>query len=193
MQEPDKLRQDLVFSEQLQGHQLRFHTTWGLFSPRGVDAGSRLLIDQLEVGPEAVCLDLGCGWGPIGLTLARLAPRGQVHLVDKDFVAVEYARTNAQANQLDNCQIYLSNGFSHVTADRFDLVVSNLPAKVGNEMLGFIMHDAWQRLAPGGHFCVVTIAGLREYIKRNFREIFGNYRKVKQSRGYAVSLAVKEG
>ena len=193
MEKPDTLRRDLVVTETLRGRDLRFNTTWGLFSPRGLDAGSRLLIEQLEVAPEAVCLDLGCGWGPIGLTLACLAPRGQIHLVDKDFVAVQYARANARANGLDNCQVYLSNGFSHVTVDRLDLVVSNLPAKVGNEMLWLIMHDAWERLVPGGRFYVVTIAGLRDYIKRNFREIYGNYRKVKQGRGYAVSLAVKEG
>ena len=87
-----KLRQDIVFTETLRGHCLTFHSTWGLFNPKGVDAGSRLLLERIEVPEDATCLDLGCGCGTIGLTLARLAPRGRVHLVDRDFVAVDYAR-----------------------------------------------------------------------------------------------------
>lgn len=188
-----KLREDLVFSATLRGHCLTFHTTWGVFNPKSVDAGSRLLVEHLEVAQDATCLDLGCGYGPVGLTLACLAPRGQVHLVDRDFVAVEYARQNAQRNGLGHCQVYLSNAFSHVPANlRFDLVASNLPAKVGNEMLTLILSDTWHRLNPGGYFYVVTVAGLKDYIKRNFRTVFGNYEKIRQGGTYTVARAVKE-
>ena len=114
-------------------------------------------------------------------------------MVDKDFVAVDYAQKNADLNGLKNCHIYLSNGLNHVPEDlRFDRVVSNLPAKVGNELLSLFLHDARTRLLPGGRLYVVTIAGLKNYIKRNFREIFGNYDKVKQRGTYLVSMAVKE-
>ena len=86
----------------------------------------------------------------------------------------------------------LSNGFGQVPALRFDTVVSNLPAKAGNEMLSIILHEARDHLREGGRFYVVTISGLKGYIKRNFREIFGNYKKVKQGKTYTVSLAVRE-
>jgi 16S rRNA (guanine1207-N2)-methyltransferase len=188
----DVLRRGILFSEQLRGRTLTFHSTWGLFNPRHVDEGSRLLIDRIEVEPGDTCLDLGCGYGPIGLTLAGLCAPGEAHLVDKDFVAVEHARRNAQANHLDNVRVYLSNAFSHVPDIPFDCIASNLPAKVGNEMLTVIMHDARSRLRPGGRFYVVTISGLKEYIKRNFRAIFGNYTKVKQGKTYTVALAVRE-
>ena len=188
----ETLKQDIVFQETLRGHSLTFHSTWGLFNPRQVDEGSRLLIDHMEVAPDALCLDLGCGYGPIGLTLARLAPAGRVHLVDKDFVAVDYARQNAERNQIHNCETYLSNAFSHVPEGRFDLIAANLPARAGNEMLSIIMQDAATHLKPGGRFYAVTVSRLKDYIKRNFREIFGNYRKVKQGRTYAVSLALRE-
>ena len=188
-----KLREDLVFTATLRGHCLAFHSTWGVFNPKGVDAGSRLLVEHIEVAPNATCLDLGCGCGPIGLTLACLAPHGQVHLVDRDFIAVEYARKNAQRNRLTHCQVYLSNAFSHVPPDlRFDLVASNLPAKVGNEMLTLILSDTWNRLKPGGHFYVVTVAGLKDYIKRSFRSVFGKYEKIRQGGTYTVARAVKE-
>jgi len=188
----DKLKQDIVFAEKLRGCTFTFHSTWGLFNPRRVDEGSRLLISHVEVAPDDICLEMGCGYGPIGLALARLCPHGLVHMVDKDFVAVDYARKNAAVNRVDNCRIYLSNAFSHVPDIRFDSIVSNLPAKSGNEMLSIIMHGARNHLKPEGRFYVVTISGLKDFIKRNFREIFGNYKKVKQGRTYAVALAVKE-
>lgn len=189
----DKLRADILFSENLRGSEFSFRTTWGLFNPKRIDPGSRLLIDYVEAAPDANCLDIGCGYGPIGLALAKLCPEGQIHMVDKDFVAVDYAQKNAAQNGLENCHIYLSNGLSHVPADlRFDRVVSNLPAKVGNELLSLFLHDARARLQPGGRLYVVTIAGLKNYIKRNFREIFGNFKKVKQRGTYLVSMAEKE-
>jgi len=181
---------ELHFDARLGGRDFRFATTWGLFHPKGIDAGTALLLQQLEVEPEATCLDLGCGWGPIGLTLAHLAPAGHVHMVDKDFVAIEYAQKNADVNGCANTSIYLSNGFSHVPADvHFDLVVSNIPAKVGGELLQFWMTQTHRRLHPGGALWVVTVAGLKDYIKRVFREEFGNYRKVKQNRTHIVAVA----
>jgi 16S rRNA G1207 methylase RsmC len=114
-------------------------------------------------------------------------------MVDKDFVAVEYAGKNAELNGLTHCQAYLSNALSHVPADFVpDNIVSNLPAKVGREMLNLILAQSYERLPVGGRLCVVTISGLREWAKRNFRDVFGNYKKLKQGKTYAVSMAVKE-
>ena len=65
---------------------------------------------------------------------------------------------------------------------RFNLVLSNLPAKVGNESLTLMIADAYAHLAPGGRLYVVTISGMRRFIERTFEEVFGNYEKVKQGR-----------
>ena len=189
----DALRRDIEFSETLRDGPLTFRTTWGLFNPKRVDDGSRLLTDCIEAPEDAICLDIGCGYGPIGLALARQCPQGIVHMVDKDFVAVEYAQKNAYINGLANCEIYLSNGLSTVPETlKFDRIASNLPAKVGNELLSIILHDAREHLVVGGRLYVVTIAGLKNYVKRTFREIFGNYKKIKQRGTYLVSMAEKE-
>jgi len=189
---PILIERELQFETALAGHDFAFTTTWGLFSPRGVDAGTRLLIRHLEVAEDATCLDLGCGWGPIGLVMSRRAPAGRIHLVDRDFVAVDYARRNAEANSCTNCDVYLSNGLSHVpAATRFHTVASNLPAKVGNELFELMFRDIRERLEPEGRLYVVTVSGLRAFIRRSFREIFGNYEKVKQSGTHTVSLAVR--
>ncbi len=185
-----QLKQDLVFSEQLLDRELTFHTTWGLFSPKSVDDGTKLLLEYMEVQPSDQVFDLGCGYGPLGLALATKAHQGNVHMVDKDFIAVDYAAKNAQLNGLTNVSTYLSNGFASVPpAQKFDVVVSNLPAKIGGELLNIFLHDAYDRLVPGGRLYVVTISGLRQYIKRHFLEVFGNYDKLKTSGTYTVAQA----
>ena len=187
-----KLRQDIVFSETLQGQNLSFHTTWGTFSPREIDEGTVMLLDYMEVGEADDCLDLGCGYGPIGMTLARLAPKGHTLLVDRDFIAVEYANANIARNGITNAEAMLSNGFNHIGGRKFDIIASNIPAKVGNEMLYIFLHDALAHLKPGGRLYVVTITGLRQFIKRAFTEVFGNYKKLKQGPQYTVAMAVKD-
>jgi 16S rRNA G1207 methylase RsmC len=188
----DKLREDIVFTDDLAGEHLKFHSTWGIFSPREIDEGTRLLLERMQIMPTDNCLDLGCGYGPIGLYMARRAPAGETLMVDKDFMAVSYSNANAERNQLSNAKAILSNGFDHIDpASKFDIIASNIPAKVGKEMLWLILHDAKQRLNPGGKLYVVTINGLRQYMKRNLNEVFGNYKKLKQGRTYTVAMAVK--
>ncbi len=186
-----KLREDIVFNATLSGFPFVFHTTWGLFSPRNIDEGSELLLRYLEIKPDDDCLDLGCGYGPLGLTMAKLAPQGQTTLVDKDFKAVEYSNKNAELNQITNAEALLSNGFDQIRERRFDVVVSNIPAKVGNELLNLFLYDAYLQMNSGGRIYVVTINGLRKFIKRSFTEVFGNYRKLKQGSNYTVAMATK--
>lgn len=187
-----KLKEDIVFQDNVCGFDLTFHSTWGLFSPREIDAGSRLLLEYIQINKDDICLDLGCGYGAIGLVMAKIAQYGKVYMIDKDFVAIEFARKNAQINNLNNCEFILSNAFSNVPEDlKFDVIASNLPANVGKEMLYIILTDAKRHLKNGGKFYIVTIAGLREFIKRNFVNIFKNYDKLKQGREYTVHLAVK--
>ncbi|GKT12793.1 MAG: 16S rRNA (guanine1207-N2)-methyltransferase [Thiomicrorhabdus sp.] len=189
----DELKQDLEIKTQLMGKDLTFATTWGVFSPREIDSGTELFLRYLDIKEDEIALDIGCGYGPIGLAIAANAPKGQVHMVDKDFVAVDYSNKNAQKNGLGHAKAYLSNGLSAVPKDiQFSTVVSNVPAKVGKEMLSIMLHDVHRQLEPGGQFVVVTINGLRQYMKRNFMEVFGNYDKVKQGKDYTISRCIKQ-
>lgn len=186
------LRKPLSIEEELCGHTMRFETTWGLFSPRAIDDGTKLLLKHMEINATDRCLDLGCGYGPMGLWMAKQAPQGHSTLIDKDFVAVDYSARNAELNRLSNVDVFLSNGFSHIPADsRFDVIASNLPAKAGNELFYLYFYDALARMEPGGRFYVVVINGLRKYVARAFGEVFGNHKKIKQGASYTVAMAEK--
>lgn len=179
---------EINFDATLCGYDFSFTTTWGLFSPKVIDDGTQLLIEYLEIDKTDTCLDLGCGYGPIGIAMAKCASEAEVYMVDKDFIAVEYARKNVKLNNMQNCHVLLSNGFSHLPDIQFDVIASNLPANVGKELMHIFFQDAKRYLKPNGRMFVVTISGLRDFIKRNFMEVFGNYQKLKQRRTYTVAV-----
>ena len=113
--------------------------------------------------------------------------------MDKDFVAIELANHNAKLNHISNANAYLSDAFSQVSErDYFDQIISNVPAKVGREQLSIMLYDAYDSMVPGGKITFVTINGLRNFIKDNFRSVFGNYKKIKQGQKYTISQAIKQ-
>ncbi len=191
-QDIPKLKQDLLIESNLMGHKLNLKTRWGVFSPRAIDDGTVMFMKYLDIAEDDKCLDLGCGYGPIGLSVAKSCSQGEVHMVDKDFVAVELSNINAQLNHINNAQAYLSDAFSAVGKQNyFDQVISNVPAKVGREQLSIILYDAYDALKPGGKITFVTINGLRHFIKDNFKSVFGNYKKLKQGQKYTIAQAIK--
>ena len=191
-QNVEQYRKDMLIKAELCGNPMQFSTTWGLFSPKAIDEGSKLMLNYIKVNKDDNCLDIGCGYGPLGLSIAKLAPEGQTTLVDKDFVAVKYTEQNIKLNRLNNCETFLSNGLDQIGSRQFNLIVSNIPAKVGNELLSLFLIDSYTHLEKNGRFYVVTISGIRKYIERSFKEIFGNYKKIKQGKTYTVAMAIKE-
>ena len=186
-------KEDIFFDSTFHNQQVSFRTTYGLFSPKAIDAGTGLLIEALDVNSDYDCLDLGCGYGPIGIALARLAPEGRTLLIDKDYVAVEYSQHNLELNGIANADVLLSNGLSKVSDDRlFDLIAMNLPAKIGNELTTVLFADSFLHLKPGGTLYVVSLAGMRGFIKRSLEGIFGNVNKLKQGKQHAVHVSCRE-
>lgn len=188
-----KLKKDLSLTACLLENELTFNTRWGVFSPKAIDDGTLLLMKYISAESSDICLDLGCGYGPIGLALAKHCPQGEVHMVDKDFVAVELSNINATLNNLPNAKAYLSDAFAQVPSNvKFDQIISNVPAKVGREQLSIMLYDALDAMKPGGKITFVTINGLRDFVKTNFKSVFGNYQKLKQGQKYTISQAIKQ-
>ncbi|MCH2524046.1 MAG: methyltransferase [Dehalococcoidia bacterium] len=188
----DQFRKDITFEATIRDQKLRFDSTWGLFSPREIDKGTQLLLNEIQVGQHDDCLDLGCGYGPIGITLGKLAIKGQVTMVDRDYVAIDYSNRNIKNNSLNNTKAIMSNGFTNIPNEKkFNLVASNLPAKIGNEMTSILFADTYQHLHEEGELVVVTLSGMKKYIQRSLSTLFGNYEKVRQSGQYTLHRAIR--
>jgi 16S rRNA G1207 methylase RsmC len=186
-----RIKTKLVRKSDQKEFELRFRTSPELFSFRHIDDGTELLMEQLDLKEDDVCLDIGCGYGAIGIAMAKLAPQGKVYMVDRDFVAVDYSNKNIRANDITNAEAILSNGFSNLGKIRFDVIVSNLPTHTGKLAMHHIIEGAWDHLKDNGRIYVVTMAFIRHFIKEEFTSTFGNYDKLKQRGKHAVSFAVK--
>lgn len=131
----------------------------GVFSAASVDPGTAFLLRWLADAPGARVLDVGCGYGPLGLWLAAARPERTVVAVDRDAVALECTHAGAERSGVaDRVVAHGSLGYDDVAPGaRFDLVVSNVPAKVGGEALRHLLLDAWHHLDPDGLVAVVVV------------------------------------
>jgi 16S rRNA (guanine1207-N2)-methyltransferase len=146
----------------LAGRRLRFLVSQDLFSSHKVDVGTRLLLRSIvahDLRGERL-LDLGCGYGAIGVTLRALGRARSAHLVDRDALAVAFARDNAGLNAVTGVECYGSLGFDDVAAGSFDLVAINVPGKAGEPVIRHVLAGAAARATPGGHVCAVVVSAL---------------------------------
>src|SRR3989344_3993019 len=110
----------------------------------------------MEIRPTNVVIDLGCGYGVIGLVVASLATEGKVYMVDVDIRGVEYSRSNAELNNIKNVEVIASDGFKQVPEVEFDVVVSNPPSHMPKETIIEFIEGAHKRLRKGGKLYFVN-------------------------------------
>src|SRR5438270_14080097 len=108
----------ILHVEHVRGIELHFRTRPGVFSAKGLDAGTRLLIERVDLTGATLVADLGCGAGPLGIAAAKVAPTAHVHLLDEHLRAVDVARDNVRLNGVPNAEVFLSDLFSAVGATR---------------------------------------------------------------------------
>ncbi|MCY0876456.1 MAG: methyltransferase [Firmicutes bacterium] len=154
---PQSVPQTTHFEAHLRGHNLRFETDRGVFSRGGVDFGSRLLIEAVVLHPGDRVLDLGCGYGPVGVALAVSEPTIQVTLVDVNERALMCARLNAVHNQVaDRLDALCGDGTSALPADRqFAVIALNPPIRAGKATVYRLFAESASRLLPTGQLYVV--------------------------------------
>ncbi|MFW0181360.1 class I SAM-dependent methyltransferase [Rothia sp. P5766] len=129
-------------------------TAPGIFSPGGVDKGTRILLDEAPAPQGTRLLDIGCGWGPITLTLAMLAPEAQVYGVEVNPRAAQLTQMNAERLGLNNIRVSSPQALDESLT--FDTIWSNPPIRVGKEVLHEIMQTWLPRLSPGGNAYLVV-------------------------------------
>lgn len=160
----------------VRGLDVMLMTDTGVFSRHRVDYGTRLLIESMDVPERGQVLDLGCGYGPIGIAAALLQPGVQVTMVDINERAVELAKENARRLRLGRVEVYVSDGFAVLGDRRFDRVYCNPPIRAGKEQVYRLLSEAAGHLADKGQVWVVVqkkqgADSLKRELARHFREV----------------------
>jgi 16S rRNA (guanine1207-N2)-methyltransferase len=137
------------------GEMVVIETDRGLFASHGLDPGTGLLIESLEGVTAERILDLGCGWGAIGLAAAKTVPAAKVVLTDVNQRAVRLARKNLDRNGVRNAEVLLGSLFEPVAGREFDLILSHPPFHAGRETVLRFLSEAPVHLATNGHLRIV--------------------------------------
>jgi len=137
------------------GELLTFAVDAGTFSARGLDPGTALLIENLVVGPQDRVLDLGCGWGPVGIAAAKSAKDGHVILTDVNRRAVRLARATLERNRVRNAEARTGSLFEPVVGETFDVIATNPPFRAGRPLVLRLLAQAVDHLVPGGRLVLV--------------------------------------
>ncbi len=165
---------DNTITEDLKGFEIKFKTKPGVFSEKGLDLGTRLLIDNMEVKDGTLIADLGSGTGTVGLTAAKLNPYGHIHLLDDHLRSVTLAEENVELNGLKNVEVYLSDLFSAVEGRTYHQIYCNPPQDLGNEFLDEMVNECFQHIKQDGQVYFVVQKQINSVIERLFKKYFGN-------------------
>ena len=177
----------------LRGKPFEFLTASGVFSKRRVDLGTRLLIESMVLPKDGCVLDVGCGYGPVGIAAAAFNPCLNVVMVDVNYRAVWLARQNVEKNRVSNVEIKRGFLYEPVKDMVFDCVLSNPPVTAGLETVKAMICDAPPHMSTGAVFQMVVrskVGGKR--LCMIFEEAFGNVEILARESGYRVLIAKKQ-
>jgi len=176
------------------GELLHFLVDRGVFASHGLDPGTALLIENLVLDRKDRVLDLGCGWGPVGVAAARSVPDGSVVLTEVNRRAVRLARLNLERNRVKNAEVRIGPLYAPVDGDVFDVIATNPPFHAGREAVVAILSGAPDHLTPTGRLVLVGkgTQGIRFYqawLERNWP---GTVEVLGRGSGYRVLEARRD-
>ena len=168
---------------------LQFKTDSGVFSKGRVDFGTDLLINSLP-NLDGRILDLGCGYGPIGICMAFLNANAFVDMVDINARAVELAKNNIIDNNIDNARAFVSDGFSNID-DTFNAIITNPPIRAGKKVIYSLFEQSKNYLNIDGCLYVVIQKkqGAPSAIKK-LKSIFGNCNIISKRKRYFILQSI---
>ena len=169
------------------GVEAEFLTDAGVFSRDGLDTGTRALLEALPE-PAGRVLDLGCGWGAVGVLMGKRWPKAEIVMTDINRRAAELARHNLAQNGV-TAQVFDGDGFENVPGD-FDLIATNPPIRAGKAAIYALFADAKARLRPGGEpYIVIRKQQGAPSALKYLREIFSEAEVVSRTAGFWVIRA----
>jgi 16S rRNA (guanine1207-N2)-methyltransferase len=174
------------------GNKILLTTNTGIFSKSYVDFGTQQLLKNINLtqGTTSV-LDVGCGYGVIGITIAKTYEFSKVDMIDINSRAVEITKENIIKNNVNNASCFISNIYENIVS-QYDLIVSNPPIRAGKQVVHSILADAYQHLNIGGSIIVVIQKkqGAPSTMKK-LKEVFGNVTVVDREKGYYILKSIK--
>lgn len=185
---PDLEHEIKNFNFTLRNHNFDFMSDSGVFSRQTVDYGSRVLIEAIDFNniPAGNILDVGCGYGPIGLALAKDQTDRKVTMVDVNLRALDLAKKNAATNHVDNVDIFESDTYKSVEG-KYALVVSNPPVRAGKNVVTSILADSKAHLVENGELWIVLQKKQgAPSAKKLMEQTFGNVEVVTRDKGYYI-------
>lgn len=172
-----------------------FYTSNSVFSKKGMDFGSMLLIETILRENEnftGSILDLGCGYGPLGIIAAKKMKSSHVTMCDVNERALELALINAKENKIaDRIKVIASSAFENIK-DKYDIIMTNPPIRAGKEVVFSFYEGAYEHLSPAGKLYVVIqkkqgAASSKEKIE----SLFGNCEIADKKSGYFIFRTIK--
>lgn len=167
-------KEHALILQTVQGVELRFESSPTLFSPRELDKGSLALLSQLSIEQGDKVLDLGCGYGLLGIFAAKFARPDAVFLLDRDDVAIACAKRNIILNGVEAVTCAVSEGFHDFHEAGFTKILCNPPYHADFSVAKHFIEKGFNRLAIGGSMWMVTKRG--SWYRNKLRGIFGNVR-----------------
>jgi 16S rRNA G1207 methylase RsmC len=177
----------------LRGKTFEFLTGSSVFSVKRVDPGTRVLIENMVLPREGCVLDMGCGYGAVGIAAAKLNPSLRVTMTDVNHRAVLLSRKNIEKNHVHNANVYQGNLYEPVMHLRFNTVLSNPPVSAGMETVEAIIRGAPKVMAENGTLQIVIRSKIgKKTLPEAFRETYGNFEVLAIESGYRVLSAKKQ-
>jgi len=182
-----------IIRTQLRGKPFEFLTASGVFSPKRVDIGTRVLIEAMVLPEKGCVLDVGCGYGAVGIAAAAFNPNLHVVLTDVNRRAVLLARQNAERNRVPNIEVKQGYLYETVEDIAFNCVLSNPPVSAGMKTVEAIVRGALAVMACRATFQMVIRSKIgRKTLPLLFGEVFGNFAVLARESGYRVLMAEKQ-
>ena len=167
---------------------MRFTTDAGVFSRGELDKGTKLLLDALPDLHGRV-LDLGCGWGAIGVTVGKKYPDTDVTMADVNHRALALAQDNAEKNGV-SLRCLESDGMAALMTEKFDTVITNPPIRAGKQVIYRMFADIAACLAPGGSlYLVIRKQQGAESCMKYLKTLYAQVEKLSRSEGFWVLKA----
>jgi len=177
------------FGFELRKEKYFFESSFGVFSKKKVDEGTKLLLESLEKIEGKKILDFGCGLGIIGVVLAKENPEKSFLLIDSDAKAVNLAEKNIELNKMNNAKTIVSDGFGKIKG-MFDLIVSNPPTHEKRVFLEKFVFESFNHLEKNGR--IVLVLNKAVFLEKELEKVFGNCKILAEGKEHKVIEAVKD-